>query len=92
MTHPSDETDFLKPLTSTPGEGQAELIIAALKDRGIDAVAEGGLTAGFRAETFGEVKVMVWEKDLDRAREALADFRETMKDIDWDEVDVGEME
>jgi hypothetical protein len=88
----SDTTDHLEPLTSTPGESQAALIVAALKDQGIEAVAEGGLTAGFRAETFGEVKVMVWSQDMGRARQALADFRDAATDIDWDEVDVGEVE
>ncbi len=84
--------DHLEPLTSTPNEPQAAMIVSALKDRGIDAVAEGGLTAGFRAETVGEVRVMVWRQDLNRARQALDDFREAMSDIDWDNVDVGEGE
>lgn len=85
-------SDRLEPLTSTPNESQAAMIVAALKDQGIEAVAEGGLTAGFRAETFGEVKVMVWHKDLTRARQALADYRDAVQDIDWDGVDVGERE
>ena len=86
------DTDRLEPLTSTPNESQAAIIVAALKDRGINAVAEGGLTAGFRAETFGEVRIMVWRKDLDLAREALDEYRDVMSDIDWDGVDVGEAE
>ena len=88
----TDASDHLEPLTSTPGEAQAAMIVAALKDQGIEAVAEGGLTAGFRAEAVGEVKVMVWHNDLDRARQALADYRVAASDIDWDEVDVGEAE
>ena len=86
------DKDRLKPLASVPGESQAAMIVAALKDRGIDAVAEGGLTAGFRAETFGEVSVMVWEKDMERARLALEEYKNAARDIDWDEVDVGEAE
>ena len=35
-----------------------------------EAVAEGGLTAGFRAETVGEVKVMVHSDQLEAARAA----------------------
>ncbi len=88
----ASNTDHLEALISTPNEGQAAMIVSALKDRGIDAVAEGGLTAGFRAETFGEVKIMVWRHDLDRARQALAEYRNAVSDIDWDEVDVGEVE
>lgn len=88
----SNNPDQLKALSSTPDESRAAMIIAALKDRGIDAVAEGGLTSGFRAETFGEVKIMVRQEDLERAGLALAEFKEAMRDIDWDNVDVGEME
>ena len=84
--------DHLEALTSTPNESQAAMIVSALKDRGIDAVAEGGLTAGFRAETVGEVRIMVWRQDMDRARQALEEYRDAMSDIDWDEVDVGEGE
>jgi hypothetical protein len=84
--------DRLEALTSTPDESRAALIVAALKDRGIDAVAEGGLTSAFRAETFGEVKVMVHARDLDRARAALDEYKRAVQDIDWDNVDVGELE
>ncbi len=88
----TSDSERLEALTSTPNESQAAMIVAALKDGGIEAVAEGGLTAGFRAETFGEVKVMVREKDLDAARAALAEFKDVMSDIDWDQVDVGDAE
>lgn len=84
--------DQIEALTSTPDESRAAMVIAALKDRGIDAVAEGGLTSGFRAETYGEVKVMVRREDMDRARAALAEYKDAVRDIDWDNVDVGEME
>lgn len=86
------DPDHLEALTSTPNESRAAMIVAALKDGGIDAVAEGGLTAGFRAETFGEVKVMVRSSDLEAARAALAEYKEVMSEIDWDQVDVGEVE
>lgn len=87
-----DASDYLEPLTSTPGEPQAAMIIAALNDQGIEAVAEGGLTAGFRAEAVGEVKVMVWHNDLEHARQALADYCDAAQDIDWGDVDLGEAE
>jgi len=84
--------DHLEALTSTPNESQAAMIVSALKQQGIEAVAEGGLTAGFRAEAVGEVRIMVWEKDMARAHQALDEYREAVRDIDWDEVDVGERE
>jgi len=88
----SHHPDRLEPLTSTPHEPQAAMIVSVLKERGIKAVAEGGLTSGFRAETVGEVRVMVWQEDLERARLALAQYQAEMKDFDWDGVDVGEPE
>jgi putative signal transducing protein len=88
----TSDADHLEPLISTPNEPQAAMIVSALKDLGIDAVAEGGLTAGFRAETVGEVRVMVWREDLERARVALEEYKKEVRDIDWDEVDVGEGE
>jgi Putative prokaryotic signal transducing protein len=88
----TSDADRLETLTSTPNEPQAAMIVSALKDSGIDAVAEGGLTAGFRAETPGEVHIMVRQKDLDRARLALDEYRKTVTNIDWDEVDLGEAE
>lgn len=84
--------DQIEALTSTPDESRAAMVIAALKDRGIDAVAEGGLASQFRTENFGEVKIMVRQNDLERAREALAEYKDAARDIDWDNVDVGEME
>lgn len=87
-----DEPDQLEELTSTLDEFQAAMIVAALKDNGIPAVAEGGLTSGFRAETPGLVHVMVRIVDLDRAKAALDDYYAANSDIDWDQVDVGEQE
>ena len=45
--------------------------VAALEDAGISANAQGGLTAGFRAEAPGGVRVMVRRADVERAREVL---------------------
>lgn len=88
----STDDDRLEALTSTLNESQAAMIVSVLQDSGIEAFAEGGLLANFRAETFSEVKVMVWEKDVGTARAVLADYKEVMSEIDWDRVDVGEKE
>ena len=87
-----DNDAHLVPLISTPGEPQAAIIVNVLKEQGVKAVAEGGLTSGFRAETYGEVRVMVFENELDRARRLLKQYRDEVKDIDWDQVDLGEIE
>tara|TARA_R110002111_G_scaffold133330_1_gene199169 strand:- start:482 stop:751 length:270 start_codon:yes stop_codon:yes gene_type:complete len=88
----TSDPDHLEALTSTLNESRAAMIVAALKDGGIDAVAEGGLMANFRGECYSEVKVMVRSRDLEAARAALAEYKEVMSEIDWDQVDVGEAE
>jgi len=88
----SQSSDDLEVLVSVATEPEAALIVGALKEQGIEAAAEGGLTSALRAEAPGEVHVVVRQGDLDRARGALAGFREGMSDIDWEDVDVGKPE
>ncbi len=73
-------------------EFEAMLLVDALHDRGIPSEASGGLTAGFRAEAPGAVRVLVLEHDLTRAREAMAEFRKERSEIDWSTVDVGDFD
>lgn len=71
-------------------EWHAEATAAALRARGIAAQAEGGYVAGWRAEAPAASRVMVFTKDLLRARLALTELRTQSHSIDWDQVDVGE--
>ncbi len=57
---------------------------------GIRAFAAGGYTAGFRAEAPGDVKILVKQADLDRARKALAENQDYQLAINWSNVDVTE--
>jgi hypothetical protein len=50
-----------------PSEPEGALIVAQLKNAGIQAELVGGLTSGFRAEAPGEVEVIVLEEDAERA-------------------------
>jgi hypothetical protein len=81
--------DDIVELTSVHAEFQAEVIAAALRDRGIEARVLGGTLAGFRAEVPATVKVVVFRRDLSAAKALLAEVRAASVDIDWDEVDVG---
>lgn len=58
-------------LTTVPTDVQAALIVAALRERGIEAQSVGELTSGFRAEAPGDVKILVRQADLARAQAAL---------------------
>ena len=61
-------------LTTRSGEPQAALIIAALARHEIDAHATGGLTAEWRAEVPGVVRILVRHSDLERAQSVLAEL------------------
>jgi hypothetical protein len=58
-------------LTTVPSEAQAAIIVAALRERGIEAQAIGQLTSGFRAEAPGWVKVLVRQADRAAAQAVL---------------------
>ncbi len=61
-------------LTTRRTETQAALIVAALKDRGVEAQATGGFTSSFRAEAPGDVRILVRQSDLEKARAALREI------------------
>jgi hypothetical protein len=56
-------------------EPEGALIVAQLKNAGIQAQLVGALTSAFRAEAPGEVKVIVLEEDAKKAVEFLRQKR-----------------
>jgi len=62
-----------------PTKALAAIFVATLREEGIEAVTTGGMTAGFRAEAPGMVRVLVHEKDVVRARTLLEIFRQDSK-------------
>ena len=84
--------DDLDVLASVVTELESAMIIEALRDEGIDATAEGALTSALRAEAPGEVNIIVRHADVERARDFLAKYRHSLADIDWSQVDLGEVE
>ena len=79
-------------LDSFSNELEAAAAVTALETLGVEAYAMGGYIAGYRAESPGDVHVVVRSRDFERAREALADIRGTQTDVDWSQVDVGDPE
>ncbi len=77
-------------LVRVPGDLEAAAIVNALATFGIEASTTGGYTAGFRAEAPGQVNVIVRHKDLQHAKQALAEFKQGETEVDWSQVDVGE--
>lgn len=84
--------DKLVTLAIFAGEIEATLIANEFNNLGIPAQASGILTAGFRAEAPGSVKVLVHEKNLAQAQQILEDYTASRQDIDWNQINVGEME
>jgi hypothetical protein len=87
-------TDPIQPITLAvfPEEIHAQLLVDYLRDQGIDAIVSGGVTGGFRAEAPGMVKVLVHTGDEERAKALFAEWEHQGQAINWDDVDVGEME
>jgi hypothetical protein len=88
----ADRLERLSSLTSVPSELEASLIVAALRDDGLDASMTGIYTAGFRAEAPGQVQVQVADRDLLRAKSVLEEMDRERETIDWSQVDFGDAE
>ncbi len=65
----------LVTVAQRPSEVAASILVAALQDVGIRAIATGGFTAGFRAEAPGMVKVQTFEQDAERARQIIDELK-----------------
>ena len=73
----------LVTVSEHPTEVGASVVVAALKDAGIRAVATGGFTAGFRAEAPGSVCVQTLERDAARAREIISEIKQASPE-EWE--------
>lgn len=84
--------DNIVTLAFFPTEVEATMVADELKREGIQAEPAGILTAGFRAEAPGRVKVLVHETDLAKAKTLLDEYIHSRDSIDWSQVDLGEPE
>ena len=75
-------------LVEVENEFQANIIVGELKSHEIIASTTGNFTAGFRAEAPGLIQIVVSNKDLAAATEALKKIRNSEVEIDWSKVDV----
>lgn len=86
----ADDADGLTAIfASFSDEWEAGLVRDALLAAGIPAAIAGGFTASFRADAPGRVRVLVRERDLAAAAEAVRKARAEAAAIDWDSVDLG---
>lgn len=75
----------LVTVAQRPSEVAASILVAALQDVGIRAIATGGFTAGFRAEAPGMVKVQTFEQDAERARQIIDELKMEGSEAEDDE-------
>ena len=77
MTDEAESLDDQKLVTvaQRPTEQLAAILVAALADEGIRAVATGGFTAGFVAEAPGWVSVQTLEADAERAKRIISELK-----------------
>ena len=87
-----ESDDSVVTLAFFPSEVEATMVADELKREGIQSEPAGLLTAGFRAEAPGRVKVLVHQSDLERARTLLDEYVKSRDHIDWSQVDLGEPE
>jgi len=86
------EPNHPEVLISVRNDLEAMPLLAALAELGIEATTTGSFTADFRAEAPGQVRIVVKQQDLARAKEALKEIAQSNAEIDWSQVDVGEPE
>ncbi|MEL6108622.1 MAG: DUF2007 domain-containing protein [Planctomycetota bacterium] len=72
----------LVTIAERTSESAASILVAVLQDEGIQAVATGGFTAGFRAEAPGVVRVQTLERDAERAVAILAELERVEEDAE----------
>ncbi len=91
---PAADPDQLVLLTSVRTEFEGQAMAAALRDRGVPVQVFAAAAQGVSWEGgYGNaVRVMVRRADADRAVALLREVRRDSVDLDWDRVDVGEME
>lgn len=84
----SDQSTAVLATTRTAFE--AETIAAALRHRGFAAQAVDTASAQVWSGAIGSAKVLVYERDLDAARDELRRIRSEGAAVDWDSTDLGE--
>jgi len=89
MHSADDPGGMTATFASFSDEWEAGLVRDTLLAAGIPATIAGGFTASFRADAPGRVRLLVRERDLAAAADAVRKAREEAADIDWDSVDLG---
>lgn len=91
-----ERPDDLVPVITVASEFEAGVIVASLREQGVDAQQSPAGIQSILGSSAGSiispVQVLAPRKDMDLAKQTLERIREESVDIDWSEVDVGEGE
>jgi len=82
----------LATIAEVESDVEANAIAAELQDAGFDARVVDASTGGFLMESAAAVRVLVPAGQAAKARILADEILEEAKNIDWDDIDVGEME
>ena len=85
-----DLPDDLVVLLQTPSAFQANALVALLEDSEINALAMEETLMGALNPSTAKTVVLVREADLTKAQFTIDHARRTARDINWEEVDIGD--
>lgn len=93
LTEESGPQDDLVTVKQARNEFEASILVASLKDEGIEAFSFGMFRNILPVDSrFTGVPVQVRQRDLEQALRVLQEKADASADIDWDEIDVGKRE
>lgn len=73
-------------LMTVPREVEAQLIVDALAEKGVEAHQAGGAISSFKVGIPGDVVIYVKPEDQAQAVQALAEIRDEADHIDWSQI------
>jgi hypothetical protein len=77
-------------LTTARSPLEVEALVAALRDHGIEAIGFNH-AASVMQSTAVPLTISVHREDFERAKATLAEIRSDASEMDWDQLDVGEV-
>lgn len=86
-------TDARTPvkLATFTHELEAGVLVNDLRQRGIEAQSTGEALAGWRVEAPADVEVIVPVYQLEQAKQIMAGLNDSQQEVDWSQVDTGDM-
>jgi hypothetical protein len=88
---PGDGSELVT-VAEVESDVEASAIAAELQEAGFDARVVAGSSGGFMTDAIDPVRVLVPAEQAEDARKLADEILQEARNIDWDDIDVGEME